>query len=487
MPKIKKVIKVCGFILIFVFVLNAIQSILVTKFDSSNGTRTGFMEEQENSIDVLFLGSSNMFCTINPLLLYEETGICSFDFGSSSQSLNMSYMYLNEALKTQTPKVVCLEVLCTRANLNEELYEAGLRWGFTYFPNSINKIVRLYDQLNETIDAEYLSYVFPIIRYKDRWMEIEKDDFETLASGAYRKGYSMRAAVRTVSYEDKYWEELDWEIAESNVKTLNQIKGLCDKEQIELVLFKSPAPGLWKNVYSQRCNEWAKENEVPFIDYNSMLGELGIDLELHFRDTGHLNDQGATLTTKHMAEYLAANYELEDCRNGEQNSWDRACAEWHRREKNNKLANATNLETFLQNLEMTDYTISFSMVGEVDEIQKNKLLTKFNIQANTSVESGVIVNGESVVLNERGIAYSWHDAFDGQDYAIEGAPNIDEDNQVTYIASFYVNGENCSVVSRGINVVVYDNQLKEFVCCIGFDADTEYTMSKFNVGMLDKW
>ena len=110
MRKAINCLKICAFILLTLLIGFNIQKVVSPKFTSSQGMQSGFKNEKSNSVDVLFLGTSNMFHTINPLVLYEDTGITSFDFGSSSQSLNMTYMYLKEALKTQNPKVVCWHV-----------------------------------------------------------------------------------------------------------------------------------------------------------------------------------------------------------------------------------------------------------------------------------------------------------------------------------------------------------------------------------------
>ena len=37
---------------------------------------------------------------------------------------------------------------------------------------------------------------------------------------------------------------------------------LCDEKDIELVLFKSPNATQWKNAYSEKMNEYAKENDI---------------------------------------------------------------------------------------------------------------------------------------------------------------------------------------------------------------------------------
>ena len=64
---------------------------------------------EDNSIDVLALGSSHSFVDINPSVLYREYGIAGFDLGGSRQPFWNSYYYLKEALKTQKPEVIILE------------------------------------------------------------------------------------------------------------------------------------------------------------------------------------------------------------------------------------------------------------------------------------------------------------------------------------------------------------------------------------------
>ena len=54
----------------------------------------GFYEEPKNSLDVLFIGSSSMFCNVNPLILFKEEGFASYILGTSSQQLEATYFFL---------------------------------------------------------------------------------------------------------------------------------------------------------------------------------------------------------------------------------------------------------------------------------------------------------------------------------------------------------------------------------------------------------
>ena len=102
---------VSSFLVVMGLALTMAGAVVRAKFMGDSTTIVnGFYVEKRNDIDMVVLGSSNSFCTVNPLILYEEYGIAAYDFGSSSQPMHISVLYLKEALKTQKPKVVALEV-----------------------------------------------------------------------------------------------------------------------------------------------------------------------------------------------------------------------------------------------------------------------------------------------------------------------------------------------------------------------------------------
>lgn len=161
----RRVAAIILFLLLLAGVTGAAGKIVSAKFINDSTTMiNGFYAEDKNSIDVLVVGSSNAFCTIDPLVLYEEEGIAAYDFCSSSQPMNLSLLYVKEAFKKQTPKVVALEVNMIPAENITHIPENRLRWGLTDMPLTMDKLKCLYQSLGK-VDAEYMSYVFPVLRY----------------------------------------------------------------------------------------------------------------------------------------------------------------------------------------------------------------------------------------------------------------------------------------------------------------------------------
>lgn len=324
-----RLIYIAMFFGVVFFVLSVTDKIIRAKFIGDSTTIVnGFYAEKKNDIDVIVIGSSNSFCTVNPIVLYDQYGIAAYDFGSSSQPMNISALYLKEALKRQKPKVVALEVnMMTGGSINTK-NESAFRWGYTDIPLSFDKLKCVYQSLG-CVDAEYFSYVFPVFRYHDRWKELSKIDYTYFFGDKinYTKGYLETQSVTelAVSLSDYNIDGETW-LEEENITYLDEMAALCKKNGVELLLFKSPRED-WHRYDTEAIRELAQERGLLFLDYNELYhdGSIVLDTVADFRDGEHLNDFGAQKVSVHFGRFLQENYDLPDRRGGEeQNSWDLA-------------------------------------------------------------------------------------------------------------------------------------------------------------------
>ncbi len=237
----RRVAAIVLFLLLLAGVTGAAGKIVSAKFINDSTTMiNGFYAEDKNCIDVLVVGSSNAFCTIDPVVLYEEEGIAAYDFCSSSQPMNLSLLYVKEAFKKQTPKVVALEVNMIPAENITHISENRLRWGLTDMPLTMDKLKCLYQSLGK-VDAEYMSYVFPVLRYHGRWKELSKQDYTYMFADKsnFTKGYlvTQETSSEMVNLSDYDSEGETW-IEDDVENCVKQIADLCDKKGAKLVIFK---------------------------------------------------------------------------------------------------------------------------------------------------------------------------------------------------------------------------------------------------------
>lgn len=445
----KRVLAIVIFFLMTFAVLGVTQEILKAKFvQDSTAIVDGFYAEKKNDIDVLFLGSSNCFCTIDPLVLYEEYGIASYNFASSSQSMDISLLYLKEALKRQKPKVVALEVNYIVGQNVSDLGEDSILWGLTDMPLTFDKLECLYQMLGK-VDEEYISYVFPLLRYHERWKEISKQDYiyPTEEKTNWNKGFLRTNEISGEAVDlSAYTEEGSAWLDEHAVECLNEMIEICKKEEISFVLFKSPKEG-WYQYFSTEIASVVEEKGIELLDYNGLAQEVGLDSAVDFRDSHHLNNQGASKVSSHMGAYLKEHYDIPDRRKDENdNSWDEAIAYQERQNvTENYFAEA---ETVTECKEMMDdkedYATILTYKGGKDKVQYQWIYVEgqpvfSKVWNKDAIAHKKIENLEVVFVRER------------------------------KILNVLIEGENYYNPQKNWSVIVYDLKTDEVVAQLSFD------------------
>lgn len=112
---IPQVLKVLAFALVFVVL---IQVLSVTVFDGLKISQVSkkracaysFVEDPENTTDVVCLGSSDIWSGFVPTELWEKYGYTSVVSSFSHQSVADAQSMLEQILKKQSPKLVILEI-----------------------------------------------------------------------------------------------------------------------------------------------------------------------------------------------------------------------------------------------------------------------------------------------------------------------------------------------------------------------------------------
>lgn len=318
------VIAVVCFCLCFCVVFAVAQGLLVRKTVASGGSVNNvqsywneYRSMEPDSIDALYVGSSVTYCNIDPMHIYSQGGQATYVLGCASMHYDEAYMVIKEALKTQHPQVIMLEAS-----------------GFRYQDDGEeSKYHALTDQL-PMLNPEYLGivlendwasaselpgFVFPLLRYHDRWSELTDQDVELLLHGTpmtYTRGHAFTFTQVDIPI-DFYAQDEKWEPYQRSYTYLDKIVQLCREQGIELVLFKTPAKR-WCVTYSQAAQEYADANGLEFRDFYYELDEIGIDTSTDFRDDiGHMNQYGAEKFSSYLAGEVLPGLGLGDHRGEE--------------------------------------------------------------------------------------------------------------------------------------------------------------------------
>lgn len=320
--RLKRTFGIIVFLLIFAALFFEADRLLVRKSTEGWWNTTakidGFYNSDEDEYDVMFFGSSNAYCSFNPLVLWDKTGVKSYVFATQQQPVWATYHYMVDAIKRQSPDLAVVDILMF--SNDSEYYDDGVNYTFCdNMPLSKNKL----ELIAASAPAkERFGLLCRFFKYHSRWDELSRTDFEYKRRNMH--DYSMGYCVLTETCDDAVYNDTSnvsakSELSEKNAKYLNKIIELCRESNTELILVKTPSnETAEEKTYYNAVEQIAADAGVSFCDYNAYYKEIGLNLKTDFYDQTHLNTRGAEKFT----EYFAAETPYFDGKTRTDTSWD---------------------------------------------------------------------------------------------------------------------------------------------------------------------
>jgi hypothetical protein len=292
------------FIIGFLVLFFAIQNLVIPRYmGGETDTVKGFYKLEKNSLDVMFFGSSAIFRSVDTPRLTEEYGINAYNMCAGSQQMTTTYYYMQEALKTQSPQVVFVEVgLMYRPNT--EMTEGSIPWSYAPTKMSLEK----YQALKILFDGdikEAVSYsLFPILAYHES--SVGKENIKYYFGNTYLSTRGYYPLSDSTEVEIAYLGDDDGvasDIPDENQLALLSMRNLCAEKGVKLIFIKIPNAD-WTRTDSATARRYFAENGMEFIDLNDNIADIGLDSQTDFYDIRHLNKAGSDKLTEYMAKKI---------------------------------------------------------------------------------------------------------------------------------------------------------------------------------------
>lgn len=311
----KKILKITAFVLIFALVLIGIQRILMPKYVSEavDGRLIAEYYDSAKNHDIVFVGDCEVYENISPITLWEEYGIASYIRGSPQQLIWHSYYLMEETLRYEKPEAFVFNVLSMKyGEPQSEAYNRlaldGMRW-------SGSKVDAINASMME--DEDFLSYLFPLLRYHDRWSELKGEDFKYAFQDVPQlsiNGYLMRIDVKGINSLRKGQELSDYTLADVCWEYLDKMRVLCEENGVELILMKAPtntSQCYWYPQWDKQVKAYAEKHGLRYYNFLEVTDEIGLDYNTDTYDQGfHLNLSGAEKLSKYFGKILVEELEL---------------------------------------------------------------------------------------------------------------------------------------------------------------------------------
>ena len=478
-----KVLKAgCFCILLFLF-FGLIRNVFMFKSRDGIYTLKRFYEQEENSIDLLILGSSHTTVDIDSAMLWDQYGIASYTLWGSGQPMWNTYYYMKEALKTQSPKLIILEgyTLTSDNNYGDQSSVIKNTYGLKWSQNKMDAIKASVPK------SKYVDYMVEIGQYHNRYSEIDKNDFGANTSFPYIKEYketemSFGLYPSNIRPDIAAYQQspVQHSMTKKNERYYRACIELAQEYGIPIMVVVSPYPVSAEDyaIFTQ-AEQIANEYGVQFVNGNNLYDVLGIDFSQDFADADHLNYSGCLKWTSYLGKVIDGTFSLPDRSKDEKyQSWEVNAQHINQMIYNHKFLYTGMPKQYIETIAASphDYTVVVSLDGDYnnEEIDLSGVVSKyFNIPKsvfNKGKEGTWIIQDGKTIWSESGKEYFYHMQLGENDLSIE--KSVGEPKQIIF------NNVNQKKVKDGINILVYDNFTNMFVESVGFNAEGNYNCIK---------
>ena len=314
---LRRVLGVAAFAGIAVWILIHVAYVLrPTTFDNSRFVWPGLYAEQKDTLDVITVGSSEIYRFIDTPCLYEQTGITSYNL-SCPMMLSEVFKYaLEESLNYQHP---ALYVIGVRTFIFEEEDEEYKSIGLHRMTDNMDffSLVR-WKMIFNLVDSweDRIDYLFDILTYHSDWDNLSWRHRRYFFNRYLRpmKAWTNILLVEEQDPEaDFLGETEDLPLTEANEQHLIDLLEYCQEQELNVLFVNTP----WITTeedrgLSQTAIRIIESYGYPVLDLNTAEAkeEMGLDYATDFYNERHVNVWGAEKVTKLLGDYLTGNYDL---------------------------------------------------------------------------------------------------------------------------------------------------------------------------------
>lgn len=350
MCKLKKVAVSLCFVIVLGIILSRVSFVFERK--ESEERYSEFWQEP-GDYDVWFIGTSHIYDSIDPMMLWKQHGIRSFDLAAPGSLMPQTYWTMMCALQYGEPKVMVLDPHKARFNDRRQMKEeiGTVHTGFDSIPFSLLKIRGICDIFDTW--EERFEYICKFSIYHNRWDDLSKKDF--ILSPSVSKGFYFNNNLMDGSdYEVVHTEKVS-DMDTLGFFYLRKIIEACKERDIELLLIGVPfcrdeEEQSVMNAVAQLAGEYG-------VKYQDLTDEDIVDYGVDYGDRGHANLFGAKKITSYIGGYLSEHYDLPDYRSTAEvaEEWDSSYRDYQQY-KLEKVRKAGKIKPYVQWLASSGYT-----------------------------------------------------------------------------------------------------------------------------------
>lgn len=301
---------------LFLAVTYGMGGLLLPQRSNYGATWGQYLQEERDSLDVLYFGSSVVYCDVIPAVVWQESGLTSYVMAGPEQTLPLTYHYVRQACRTQSPQMVVLEV----SGLFFPRYPDTMKPNLLYMPWGADRVLAT---LRGADPEDYMEMLFPLYGTHDRVYTVTGEE---LSKNLWPEpddlaGYTLLTQAFPLSQPPERPLETDTETYREGLAYLGKIADFCARRDIQLLLYFAPVYCTMSQAALDTLRaDLAAIPGARFLDCNSEDWPQ-FDPLTQWYDCLHLNLAGAVPFSRRLGQELKA-LGLETRHGGHEALWE---------------------------------------------------------------------------------------------------------------------------------------------------------------------
>ena len=319
------------FALLLCVLLNYTVYVLTPKHDFGICPIINLYYQEDDTVDVLVLGTSCGYAGVNTNVLWEEYGIAAYNLCTAEQPYWISYYYLEEALKTQQPRLILLDA---KASIYQDDYSKRGRtilatYGIRSFDTRMKAIAAC------VADEDFAGFALAFPELHSYYQKVETKNFayppDNSGRGTDWKGYIEMDVTEQHQRPSLVWTDIKKPLNARQQEYFEKTLALAKEHGIPVMLVGFPNPD-YANDHMYYNSLWnvAAQYGVEGMNYNDPDLRVRLAYSSDFADWQHLNVKGSVTFSRRLGSDLKQMYELPD-RRGEvaYATWQQCSDDWY--------------------------------------------------------------------------------------------------------------------------------------------------------------
>ena len=395
---IARVVKIICCVLVMVVSVGLLQENVLCHADHNRERVKGFYQEDKDSIDVVYLGASEVYSDVAPGYAYSRDGITSYLFATQANSILNYKSQLKNILSRQKNALVVVELNGAVYGDEEEVTkEANLRNYCDNVPLDVTKLQYVFENIKEN-KAEYL---FPIMKYHGIWNEtVETKEGETTittpvieseepfrkAIGEDKKrGYNLlkgvlnwpvvfRSPKKSMNDQLEKNSGSKKPLTDLEETALRDLLQFCRDEKIDNVVFARFPHIVTEKTYerferSNTVGDIVAEYGYDYLNFERDVAKTGLSEEKDYYNLDHLNVYGQQKFTAYLTDFLKERYGLapHTLTENQKKEWE-LCADYYQ-------AYVSYNEKLMEEMKPRELAESYDLIKELQYLLPAKTVT----------------------------------------------------------------------------------------------------------------